>query len=55
MCDVLNGVTETVRIIVGGVDTPLVSRVGVGCVLDTVGHWVLLAVLHDELHTKSGL
>lgn len=55
MCDVLNGVTEAVGVVVGGIDAPLVPRVGVGRVLDSIGHRVLFAVLHNQLHTKGGL
>ena len=53
--NVLNGVTEAVGEVVGGVDTPSISRVGVRCVLNAVGHWVLLTVLHNVLHTKCSL
>ena len=53
--DVLDGVTEAVGEVVGGVDTPGVASVGVRGVLDAVGHRVLLAVLHNVLHTKCGL
>ena len=49
--NVLNGVTEAVGEVVGGVDTPGVSGVGVRCVFDAVGDRVLLAVLHDVSHT----
>ena len=55
MCDVLNGVTETVGVVIGGVDAPLVSGTWVGSVLDSICYWVLFAVLHEELHTKGGL
>ena len=53
--NVLNGVTETVGEVVGGIDTPGVPGMGVRCVLNAVGHWVLLTVLHNVLHTKCSL
>ena len=55
MADVLDGVTQTVGEVVRGVDTPGVPGVGVRGVLDPVGHWVLLAVLHYVFHTQGGL
>jgi len=44
-----------VGVVIGGVDAPLVSGTWVGSVLDSVCYWVLFAVLHEELHTKSCL
>ena len=38
-------------VVVGGVDAPGIASMGVRGVLDAIGHWVLLAVLHDVLHT----
>ena len=40
MCDVLVTVTQAVGVVVRGVDTPLLSRVGVGGVLYAVRHKV---------------
>ena len=51
----LNGVAEAVGVIIGWVDTPLVPGVGVGGVLDPVGHRVLLAVLHGQFHAEGDL
>ena len=53
--NVLNGVTETVGVVIGWVDTPPVPGMGVGGVLDSVGHRILFAVLHGQLHPDSGL
>ena len=53
--DVLNGVTQTVGVVIGGVDTPGVPRVRVRGELDPVGHWVLLSILHDVFHPQRGL
>ena len=53
--DVLDGVTQTVSEVIGGVDTPGVPRVGVRGVLDAVGYRILLTVLHNVLHTKCRL
>ena len=55
VADVLDGVAQTVGEVVGGVDAPGLARVRVRRVLDAVGHRVLLAVLHDVLHTQSSL
>ena len=55
VADVFDGVAQTVGEVVGGVDAPGLARVRVRRVLDAVGHRVLLAVLHDVLHTQSSL
>ena len=55
VCDVLQRVAETVRVVVGGVDAPLAARARVWRGLDPVGHRVHFAVLHHQLHTQSGL
>ena len=55
VADVLDGIAQTVGEVVGGIDAPGLARVRVRRVLDAVGHRVLLAVLHDVLHTQSSL
>ena len=55
MTDVLNGVTQAVSEVIGGVYAPGVPGVGVGGVLHPVGHGIHLAVLHDVLHAESSL
>ena len=52
VCDVLNGVTETVGIVVGGVDAPLPPSPWVRLVLDPVCHWILLAIVQSHLHAQ---
>ena len=53
--DVLNGVTQAVSEVVGGVDAPGTPSVGMGSVLYPVGHGIHLAVLHDMLHAECSL
>mmetsp|Transcript_23033 Transcript_23033/g.50504 ORF Transcript_23033/g.50504 Transcript_23033/m.50504 type:complete len:422 (-) Transcript_23033:839-2104(-) len=56
--DVLEGVHDAVRVVVAGVDAPLVARVGVGHVLDAVGDEVVhveVGVLHVHLHPQRRL
>ena len=55
VCDVLNGVTEAVSEVIGGVDAPGVPAMWVGGVLDAVGHRVHLTILHNVLHAESSL
>lgn len=50
--DVLNGVTETVGIVIGRVDAPLTPSPWVRLALDPVCHWVLLTVLQSHLHAQ---
>ena len=53
--DILDGVTETVSEVIGGVDAPLVPCSMVGSELDTVSNWVLLTFLQDGLHSQGRL
>lgn len=48
--DILNGVTEAVSIVIGGVDAPPILGSGVWLVLDPVRHWVLFTVFQGHLH-----
>ncbi len=41
--------------VIGGIYTPLVTRVWVWCVLDPIGHWILLTILHYYLHSQCCL
>ena len=52
---ILQRVTETVGVVVGGVDAPIVPGPGVGSHLDSVGHRVHFTVLHHHLHPQSYL
>ena len=53
--DILYGITQTVCIIVSGVNTPLVPGMRMRGKLDTVSHGILFPVLQRHLHSKSGL
>ncbi len=53
--DVLNRVTETVGVVIGRVNTPLVTGVGMRGILDPVCYRVLLSIFQGHLHTQSGL
>lgn len=55
VCDILDGVTEAVSVVVGGIDAPLSASAGVRVVLDPVSHRVLLAIAQSHLHPQCGL
>jgi len=52
---IFDGVTQAVGIVVRWVDTPFVPGPVMGGVLDSVGDWVLLALLQGDLHPQCGL
>ena len=55
VCDVLQRVTQTVCIVIGGVDTPVGPGPGVVGELYPVGHRVHFTVFHHHLHPQCGL
>lgn len=52
--DILNGVTETVGIVVGRVDAPLATSPWVSLALDPVCHWIFFTVFQSHLHAQCG-
>lgn len=55
VCDVLNAVAQTVRVVVGGVDAPLAAGPVVRLELDPVRHRVLFTLLQSDFHPESGV
>ena len=55
MRDILYGVAEAVGVVIRRVDAPPCPRAGVWGIFDAIGHRVLLAVLHGQLHAEGGL
>ena len=55
MCDVLQGVTQAVGVVICGVDAPVVSRVVVGDKFDPIRYWVQLPIFHYHFHSEGSL
>ncbi len=55
MSDVLQRITQSMSVVIGGIDTPGVAGPGMGGGLDSVCYWISLPISQCHLHSESGL